>query len=270
VAQKDKLSVAVGLLMSQGLANASCLQSLTKDHLIKNDVSISVVTLVFKAYLVDQSMDHLSATLKRGGIKDLLAFFPPNKREGNYLEEHFRKEGLSQVADWWAKKQYAVVKEGLVKDLKDLCEREEPAEQIIAAIKSRQEETPIPENELVQCIWQGLMSSVDWSARTDQIENLALREVGKYAPVLEPFCSGAKTQVALINVVQVYCYEDTRIIKAFPQVLKVLYNEDCISDQAIIYWHSKGSKPQGRQHFLKSTEPLVKFLQEQEDSDEDE
>lgn len=38
-AQKDKLSLAVGLLISQGLANASCLQSLTKDHLVKNGKS---------------------------------------------------------------------------------------------------------------------------------------------------------------------------------------------------------------------------------------
>lgn len=35
-AQVDKLCYAVGLLMSQGLANASSLQSLTKDHLVKN------------------------------------------------------------------------------------------------------------------------------------------------------------------------------------------------------------------------------------------
>ena len=40
--------------------------------------------------------------------------------------------------------------------------------------------------------------------------------------------------------------------------IQVLYNKDCISDQAIIYWHQKGSKPQGRQHFLKATEPLIK------------
>lgn len=46
-------------------------------------------------------------------------------------------------------------------------------------------------------------------------------DLQKYAPILEPFCNGAKTEVALINVVQVYCYEDTRIIKAFPQILKV-------------------------------------------------
>jgi len=93
------------------------------------DISVSVITLIFRAYLVDQSMDHLASTLKRGGIKDLLAFFPSNKREGKFLEEHFRKEGLAQVADWWAKKQYTVVKESLVKDLTELCEREESPDQ---------------------------------------------------------------------------------------------------------------------------------------------
>ena len=154
-----------------------------------------MLTIVVRTYLVDQSMEHLSATLKKGGIKDLLAFFPPNKREGKYLEEHFKKAGLSQVAEWWAKKQYAVVKEGIIKELSESLEREEPVEQVgkvnytdlfllfnhiiqvITAIKSRQEESPIPEAELVQCIWQGLMGSVDWNARPDQIEGLALREV---------------------------------------------------------------------------------------------
>jgi hypothetical protein len=129
-AQKDKLSIATGLLISQGLANASCLQALTKDHLVKNDVSAGVITLVFRAYLVDQSMDHLAATLKRGGVKDLLAFFPPNKRDSKTLEDHFKVAGLNQVAEWWAKKQYAVVKESIVKDLRELGEREEPSDQV--------------------------------------------------------------------------------------------------------------------------------------------
>ncbi|KAF5393331.1 hypothetical protein D9757_000581 [Collybiopsis confluens] len=270
-AQKDKLAIATGLLMAQGLVSASALQSLTKEHLIKNDVSINVLTFIFKAYLVDQAMDHLSATLKRGGIRDILAFFPPNKQDAKHLDEHFRKAGLAQVADWYAKKQYAMIKDLIVKEVEALVEREEAPEQIVTAVKAKQETNPIPDPELIACIWQGLISSVDWSARPDQIEGLALREVGKFAPILEPFCTGPKTEVALINVVQVYCYEDTRIIKVFPQILKVLYNKDCISDQAIIYWYQKGSKPQGRQHFLKSTEALVKFLQEQEsESEEDE
>lgn len=39
------------------------------------------------------------------------------------------------------------------------------------------EERPLPEAELVASLWQGLMAQVDWSARPDQIEGLALREV---------------------------------------------------------------------------------------------
>ncbi|KAF9227234.1 ARM repeat-containing protein [Gyrodon lividus] len=267
--QRDKLAITVGLLLSQGIASTVCLQSLTKDQLIKNDASVTVLAIIFRAYLVDQSMDHLAAALKRGSIKDLLLFFPPNRRDSKILDEFFRKEGLPQVAEWYTKKQYALGKESIMAELKDLCEHQESAETIVAAVQSKLEEKPLPDTELIQCVWQGLIASVDWSGRPDQIEGLALREVGKFAPILEAFCKGPKVEVALINQVQVHCYEDTRIMKAFPQILKVLYNKDCISDQAIIYWYQKGSKPQGRQHFLKSTEALVKFLQEQEDSDED-
>ncbi|EAU91654.2 basic leucine zipper and W2 domain-containing protein 2 [Coprinopsis cinerea okayama7 len=269
-AQKNKLCIAVGLLIATGLANASCLASLTKDHLVKNDVSISAITLIFRAYLSEQSMDHLSATLKRGGIKDLSAFFPPNKRDNRVLEEHFKKEGLPQVAEWWTKKQYAAIKESIIRELAELVERGESPDVMVSSIKALLDESPIPDTEVIGCIWQGLMSSVDWSTRADQNEGLALREVTKFAPILEAFTSGAKAQITLINIVQVHCYEDTRIMKAFPQILKVLYNKDVVSDQAIIYWHQKGSRPQGRQHFLKATEALVKFLQEQEEESEEE
>lgn len=150
-AHTSKFATAVGLLLAQGLANASCLQGLTKDHLVKNgtpffmliihhllilqpvvDVSINVMTQVFRSYLAELSMDHLSPALKKGGIKDLLAFFPPNKREGKYLEEHFRKEGLPQVAEWWTKKQYAALKASLIKELHEMIERDDSIEQVVS------------------------------------------------------------------------------------------------------------------------------------------
>ncbi|KZT10652.1 eukaryotic translation initiation factor 5C [Laetiporus sulphureus 93-53] len=270
-AQREKLAVATALLISQGLASASCLQSLTKDHLVKNDVSINFITTIFRAFLAEQSMDHLAGALKRGGIKDLLAFFPANKRNDKYVDEHFRKAGLAQVADWWTRRQYAALKEGIIKTIHDMLERELPHSEIVTAIKSQQEERALPDTELISCIWQGLISSVEWSARQDQNEALAVREITAFSDILEPFCESPKTEVALINTVQVYCYEDARVMKAFPQILKVLYNKDCVSDQAIIYWHQKGAKPQGKQHFLQATHALVKFLQEQEEeSDEEE
>ena len=41
-AQREKIATATGLLMAQGLAGAGCLQSLTKDHLVKNG-ALSIV-----------------------------------------------------------------------------------------------------------------------------------------------------------------------------------------------------------------------------------
>ena len=145
-AQKDKIAIVIGIMMSQGLATAGCLQSLTKDHLIKNgtsfflsittltplnlcycsscdaDVAADVIAIVFRTYLAEQSIDHLASTLKKGGIKDLLLFFPPNKQEGKALDEFFRKQGLPQVADWWTKKKYAILKEDVIKAIKEHLE----------------------------------------------------------------------------------------------------------------------------------------------------
>lgn len=161
------------------------------------DASVAVLAIIFRAYLADQSMEHLAAALRRGNIKDLLLFFPLNRRDAKVLDDFFRKEGLPQVAEWYTKKQYALAKEGIVAELKGLSGHGESAEvvraywlvgrygtadrvagQIISAIQKKLEEHSLPDTELIQCIWQGLMASVDWSARPDQIEGHALREVG--------------------------------------------------------------------------------------------
>lgn len=65
-------------------------------------------------------MEHLAAALRRGNIKDLLLFFPPNRRDAKILDDFFRKEGLPQVAEWFTKKQYALAKEGMIAELKNI------------------------------------------------------------------------------------------------------------------------------------------------------
>ena len=122
-------------------------------------------------------MEHLAGSLKRGGIKDLLLFFPPNKRDDKTLDEHFRKAGLAQIAEWWTKRQYASLKENIIAQLREMLEHGDSHADIVAAIRTRQEEQPLPESELVSCIWQGIISSVEWSARQDQNEALAMREI---------------------------------------------------------------------------------------------
>jgi hypothetical protein len=70
-------------------------------------------------------MDHVAGALKKGGIKDLLIFFPPNKRSDTVLDAHFRGAGLPQVADWWTRKQNARIKEDITKAIKEALERDD-------------------------------------------------------------------------------------------------------------------------------------------------
>jgi len=85
-------------------------------------VAADVIAIVFRTYIAEQSIDHLAGTLKKGGIKDLLLFFPPNKQEDKVLDEFFRKQGLAQVADWWTKKKYAILKEDVIKAIREHLE----------------------------------------------------------------------------------------------------------------------------------------------------
>ena len=70
-------------------------------------------------------MDHLAAALRKGGVRDLLAFFPPNKRTDKALDDHFRAAGLPQVAEWWTKRQYAASKEGISTTIKEMLGNED-------------------------------------------------------------------------------------------------------------------------------------------------
>jgi hypothetical protein len=211
--------------------------------------------VVFRAYLSDQSVDHLASTLKKGGIKDLLLFFPVNKQESKCLEEHFKAADLPQVSEWWIKRQSAILKDDMIKELKEMCEREDDAEQaspgacnIHNGLTWRYRSLPL--SKLARRHFLSLRRSlfrlsgrVSWPLLIGVLVPIRSRVLlcakllyaflitqyhshsrswtQKYAPILEAFCTNAKTEVALINVVQVYCYEDTRIIKAFPQILKV-------------------------------------------------
>ena len=81
--------------------------------------------MILRSYLAETSMDHLAGALKKGGIKDLLSFFPPNKRSDSVIDAHFRGAGLSQIADWWTRKQNALIKEDIAKAIKESIEHED-------------------------------------------------------------------------------------------------------------------------------------------------
>ncbi|KAL1412791.1 hypothetical protein Q8F55_000539 [Vanrija albida] len=267
--QRAKLAEAIAMLVIELQIAPKALTSLAKDHVVKDQVGLDFLTKFFRVYLARQSIDHLAATIRRSGLRDILTVFPVQIRDRAHLDAHFKKEGLPQIIDWYAKVALSEIKEETISAVSRMINDEDSNQQIVEHLKAQQAERPAPEADLCEWIFLGWMKAFDWTARADQLDANVVAFVNRLAPTLEPFCNGAKAEVGIINAVQVFCYQDTRILKAFPQILKVFYNTDIVSDQAIIYWHQKGAKPQGKQHFLKVTQALVDFLEEESDEDDE-
>lgn len=263
-AQRDKLAQAVALLIIDCQISPKCLASLTRDHVVKDKVALGFITTFMKTYLSRQNIDHLGLTLRRSGLKDIALTIPHQTRTKQFLEQHFKAEGLPQVIEWYNKMALTASRSTIIESVKRMLEEEESD---LESLRTSQQETGASDADMVEWVWQAILETFDWNARADQVDAAVVALVKANCPLLAAFANGAKAEVGLINAVQVSCYADTRILKTFPQILKVLYNEDVVSDQAIIYWHQKGAKPNGKQHFLKMTEAMVKFLEEESDEE---
>lgn len=116
--------------MSSSSQNLSSPDTNAPRHFGSTDHAIFVLAQIFRAYLAEASMEHLSTALKKANIKDLSLFFPPNKRDNKSLEEFFRKEQIPQVAEWWTKRQNALIKEEITKIVHDMLDHEDTPDNV--------------------------------------------------------------------------------------------------------------------------------------------
>ncbi|KAL7415507.1 hypothetical protein BDY24DRAFT_349433 [Mrakia frigida] len=266
--QREKVADAAAMLIAQGFATGECLLALTKDHLVKDSISLSFLTHFIRAYLTFQNMEHLSRLL-RSSFKDIILVFPQSKRTRAALDAHFKAEGLPQVAEWYGKRQTVLVKEELTRWMTQACEEdeftEEWVENALGHVATQQVENSLPTSDVLSISWNALMASFDWAGRSDQFA-----KIKTFFPVLAPFAKKPLEQVNLLQIVQVYCYDEQKAMKSFPSLVRILWEADLVSDNALIYWFDKGAKPQGKEYFVKSVQALYDHVTEESDDEEDE
>eukprot|EP00192_Tetraselmis_astigmatica_P001161 CAMPEP_0117697634 /NCGR_PEP_ID=MMETSP0804-20121206/29346_1 /TAXON_ID=1074897 /ORGANISM="Tetraselmis astigmatica, Strain CCMP880" /LENGTH=1323 /DNA_ID=CAMNT_0005511923 /DNA_START=85 /DNA_END=4056 /DNA_ORIENTATION=+ len=106
----------------------------------------------------------------------------------------------------------------------------------------------------------------------------AMKEaVDKWGPLVRHFARGDSDQVAVLAAVQQLAEgrgEWGEAGKLFTDVsarlLKLLYDEDVVSEEAIFEWEAKARKTTGDSRFLLLAAPLIKWLREAEDEDSEE
>ncbi|KAF9582277.1 hypothetical protein BGW38_000420 [Lunasporangiospora selenospora] len=266
----DKLALATGLFCSSGLASLNVLSVLFKEHLVREGLSLQFVTTVFKTYLIDQSVEQFGLNLHKAGMGErLLDFFPPSKRDEDSFARHFQAEDMKQLVSFQNKKQLVLLKDTVIENVCALLE-EGKIPECVTFLNTTVKESGLTEQELIPLIWAGVMKSADWGTRVDQIDNQILKTVQQHHKLLAAFCTSPKTEIALLQTIQINFYEDARFMKQFRSVTQLLYKNDVLSESAILYWAEKGSKPQGRTAMMKQMEPFIHWLKNASDEEESE
>ena len=133
-AQRAKLAEATALLVLDLQISPRCLTSLTKEHVVKDDVALDFFTVFVRQYLAKQNVETLGSALRRSGLKDILLVFPFQVRKRKNLEEHFRKENLPQINEWYAKLALGEAKDETVLNIERMINEEDSNEVVSTTV----------------------------------------------------------------------------------------------------------------------------------------
>ncbi|KAL5676703.1 hypothetical protein ACJX0J_012834, partial [Zea mays] len=253
--ERKKLAIFTALAFSQklsGLPPETVFQPLLKDNLVAKGIVLSFITEFFKEYLKENTLDDLIALLKKGKMEDnLLDFFPSAKRSSEALSEHFIKEGLTSLVEYNEKKMFEVKLKEIKSTLTTMINDEAAIPEVIETVKQQVKDAKFPDLEVIRMLWDVLMEAVQWSGKNQQQNsNAALRQVKAWAELLNAFCTSGRLELELIYKVQTQCYEDAKLMKLFPEIIRTLYDQDVLAEDTVLLWFRKGSNQKGRQSFL--------------------
>lgn len=270
---REKLGLATAMIFQQklGVQPENVFEALMNSTLVAKGTSLDFFTMFAKDFLRQGSFDDLMLILKKGKVEDkLMELFPVSKRAPEHFNNHFEGAGLHKLVEHFKKKLSDVKLKELGKELSEMVAQEDDVDSVIDFVKAKSEEASLADSDIIRTIWTSVMDAVEWSPKNVQQNlNNAMRQVKKWAKLLGAICTKGKHEVLLIYAIQTYCYENTKLMKLFPQIVRTLYDADVLAEDTILYWYSKGQNQKGRQIFLRDMEPFVKWLEEAEEEDED-
>lgn len=262
--------------MRVGILADHVLPTLLEDRLVMKGTVLAFVTEFFKDYLSTESVESLMELLRKGRVENrILEFFPQQKRNWNDFADHFNSAGLSNFVEYNTKKLY----EAHCRELRNLTAEavagDEPAPQaeLTSIVKTRREEWDLNDADTLKSVFLGIVDGVlagSSGRNIQQTQFAVLKSLKAYSKVLNNYCPSARLESQLLVTAQVTCYEDSRLLKMFADVVKVLYDTDVVGEDAVRFWYAKGSNPKGRNVFLKDMEPFMKWLDEAEEDSYDE
>eukprot|EP01134_Creolimax_fragrantissima_P006334 CFRG6334T1 len=268
----ERLAKFIGHVLAirdQQMIEASGLTGLLVDHLVKEEMSLNFITIVFKTWLNNTTVESFSQVMRKAGLDDRLAdFFPAGKNNEEAIAKHFSEAGLPKIVEYYKQRQLSRVKILLRQDIKQKFEDGAPQAEIISTIKDFQTRQNLNDEEMIGLIWYAMMATVDWNRNiksVDLLEKDSLKFINTNSKILGAFCESPKAQLTFMLRIQSYCYDNGPFMKMFQKIIMLLYNADILDEAAIQKWYRDGHSIKGKSVFLKQMQPMIEWLNNAEE-----
>lgn len=265
---RSKLARLMAVLMSLNILSAKPISSLTIEAVVKEGIALDFITTLFRTFLALSPMSNLAAMLRKEKI-DLMDFMPASRRTIEAFRTHCSQVGgLDEVVAWQSSLHARDQARQFQKDLSELLGNETPLGQIVDAAKDMLVRFNLTEGDVIERLFTVIMDFGEWEKKAD-VADAAVRHVRTHVPLLLPFVTQIPTQIALLNRIQTFCFDNQACLKLFKSFVVLLYKTDVVTEDAILAWHDGAASPKGRSIFFEQMQEMIDWLKNAEEESED-
>lgn len=273
--ERVRLAKLTGVLIAVGQVPVTVLSSVIHDQSVKDGCAGTFVVTVLSTWLQEKGKGEAAAvwsSMKKAGMdQKLLDFFPVAKRTPEYLETAFKENGLADLLVYQKAGLGDKAKKELMAQVSEMINGDSfKASDLSSVISEAVSKNKMPEHEVIVLLWNGIMNNSEWSKKEELVADQAIKRLTVFAPVLQNYTKSVKAELALINRVQEYSYDNMNFLKAFTKMIQTLYKRDVITEDAILKWYKECHSSKGKSVFLDQAKPFIEWLEAaEEESDED-
>ncbi|KAL7991523.1 hypothetical protein Chor_015779 [Crotalus horridus] len=264
--ERNKLAMLTGILLANGTLNASILNSLYNENLVKEGVSAAFAVKLFKSWINEKDINAVAASLRKVNMDNrLMELFPANKQSLEHFTKYFTEAGLKELSEYVRNQQCIGARKELQKELQEQMSRGDPFKDIIPYVKEEMKKNNISEQTVIGIIWSSVMSTVEWNKKEELVAEQAIKHLKQYSPLLAAFTTQGQSELTLLLKIQEYCYDNIHFMKAFPKIVVLFYKAEVLSEEPILKWYKDAHLAKGKSVFLDQMKKFVEWLKNAEE-----
>ena len=231
--ERSRLAQLTATLITSSLVPVSVLSSAIHDQSVKDGIAAEFLLTTLRTWLLDRDSATVWAAMRKAGLdQKVLDFFPANRRLPEHLEAAFLANGLTQLLEFQKAGLGDKAKKELHAQVVSMIKEEASVKEIEAFVKEAVPRNGMQEHEVVVLLWNTLMNGVEWNKKEELVAEQALKHLKVYAPLIEKFTTTVRAELALINRVQEFSYDNMNFLKVFSKIIQLFYKSESSLSQS--------------------------------------